>query len=173
MLCVGRSVQLKSHWITKIHHSHRGVIVVSIISAGGEKLYCLYFGSGQFMRPEAYSWIFVRVQLGRLSNRSLYQTFPVNASFLYQAVGTQANVAKTPFKLNGQIERICCRLSWFACIPTAWYKKDAFTEKVWYRLTLLSQSSCTRTNIQEYASGIMNWPKLKCNQYKLRPPLIL
>jgi len=40
-------------------------------------------------------WIFVRVQLRRLSNRSFYQTFSVNPSFLYQAVGTQAKRRQT------------------------------------------------------------------------------
>jgi len=40
---------------------------------GGRSLYCLHFGFSQFMRPEAYSWIFVPVQLSWLSNRSLYQ----------------------------------------------------------------------------------------------------
>ena len=30
----------------------------------GRNLYCLHFGISQFMRPEAHSWIFVRVQLG-------------------------------------------------------------------------------------------------------------
>ena len=116
MLCVGRSVQLKCHWITKIHHSHRGVIVVSIISAGGEKLYCLYFGSGQFMRPEAYSWIFVRVQLGLQSNRSLYHKFSVIPSLLYQAVGMQAHDDKqqrilsiSHFNLKGVLATFCLR----------------------------------------------------------------
>ena len=47
---------------------------------------------GEFS-PEACFGIFVRVILGWLSNRSLYQTFPVNPSLLYQAVGTQVNVA--------------------------------------------------------------------------------
>jgi len=38
----------------------RGIYGIS----GGRSVYCLYFGINQFMRPEAHSWIFVRVQLG-------------------------------------------------------------------------------------------------------------
>jgi len=77
---------------------------------GGRSLYCLHFGISQLMEPEACFGIFVRVLLGWLSNRSLYQTFSVNPSLLYQAVGTQANVAKIPFKLKGQIKNINRRL---------------------------------------------------------------
>jgi len=123
----------------------------------GRNLYCLHFGISQFMRPEAHSWIFVRVQLGWLSNRSLYQTFSINPSLLYQAVGTQANDDKRqkilsiwPLNLKGVLATL-------ACVPTAWYKRDRFTENVWYKLRLLSQPSCTRTNIQECALGLMNW----------------
>jgi len=72
---------------------------------GGRSLYCLSFGISQLMEPEACFGIFVRIILGWLSNRSLYQTFPVNPSLLYQAAGTQVNVAKIPFKLKGQFER--------------------------------------------------------------------
>jgi len=60
---------------------------------GGRSLYCLHFGFSQFIRPEAYSWVFVRHQIGWLSNRSLYQTCSANPSLLYQAVWTQANTA--------------------------------------------------------------------------------
>jgi len=38
----------------------RGIYSIS----EGRDLYGLHFGFSQFMRPEAYSWIFVRVQLG-------------------------------------------------------------------------------------------------------------
>ena len=144
----------------------RGIYSIS----GGRSLYWLHFNFGQFMIPEAYPWIFVQVQLDWLSNVSLYQTFSVNASFLYQAVGTQANDDKRqqilsiwPFNLKGV-------LATFACVPTAWYKKDAFTGNVWYKLRLLSRPSCTRTNIQEYASGLMNWPEPKYKQYNFSPP---
>ena len=44
-------------------------------------------------------------------------------------------------------------LATFACVPTAWYKRDGFTENVWYKLPLLSQPSNSRTNIPKYASG--------------------
>jgi len=40
----------------------------------------------------------------------LVPDIPVNLSLLYQAVGTQANVSKVPFKLKGQIEKIIRRL---------------------------------------------------------------
>jgi len=62
---------------------------------GGRSLYCLHFGISQLMGPEACFGIFVREGLGWLSNRSLYQTFSVNLSLLYQAVGTQANDEKS------------------------------------------------------------------------------
>jgi len=61
---------------------------------GGRSLYRLHFGISQLMGPEACFGIFVRVMLGWLSNRSLYQTCPVNPSLLYQAVGTHANASK-------------------------------------------------------------------------------
>jgi len=77
---------------------------------GGRSLYCLHFDISQLIEPEACFGIFVWVSLGWLSKRSLYQTIPVNPSLLYQAVGTQANVAKIPFKLKGQIEKIFRRL---------------------------------------------------------------
>jgi len=151
--------------ITTYQRCDRGIYSIR----GGRSLYCLHWTFSQFMRPEAYSWIFVRVQLGWLSNRRLYQTFSVNPSLLYQAVETQANDDKRqqilsiwPFNLKGV-------LATFACVPTAWYNWDGFTENVLYKLRLLSQPSCTRTNIQEYASGLMNWLKVKCTQYKLRP----
>jgi len=168
-----------SHNITGLDRESKGAVSTQRCDrgihsiSGCRSVYRLHFGISQFMRPEAHSWIFVRVQLGWLSNQSLYQTFSVNLSLLYQAVGTQANVAKTPFKLRGQIERIFCRLSSLACVPTAWYKRDGFIENVWYKLRLLSQPSCTRTNIQECASGLMNWLIPKCKQYKFRPSLIL
>jgi len=77
---------------------------------GGLSLCCLHFGISQLMEIEECFGIFVRVLLGWLSNRSLYQKFPVNPSLLYQAVGTQASVAKIPFKLKGQIEKVFRRL---------------------------------------------------------------
>jgi len=61
----------------------------------------------------------------------------------------------------------------FACVPTAWYKRDGFTENVWYKLRLLSQPSNTRTNIPRHASGPISWLIPKCKQYKLHPPQIL
>jgi len=68
----------------------------------------------------------------------------------------QWHVAKTPFDLKVQIERMCRRLSSFAWVPTAWYKRDGFNENVWYKLRFFSQPSCTGTNIPEYASAPMN-----------------
>ena len=47
----------------------------------------------------------------------------------------------------------------FACVPTAWYKRNRFTENILYKLWLLCQPSRTGTNIQEYASGPINWLK--------------
>jgi len=61
----------------------------------------------------------------------------------------------------------------FACVPTAWYKRDRFTGNVWYKLRLLSQPSNTRTNIPKHASGPMSWLIPKCKRYKLCPPQIL
>jgi len=54
-----------------------------------------------------------------------------------------------PFNLKGI-------LATFACVPTAWYKRNRFTENILYKLWLLSQPSRTGTNIQEYASGPLN-----------------
>jgi len=61
----------------------------------------------------------------------------------------------------------------FACVPTAWYKRDRFTGNVWYKLRMLSQPSNTRTNIPKHASGPISWLIPKCKQYKLRPHQIL
>ena len=88
----------------------RGVIVVSIVFGGGRSLYCLHLSISQLTGPEACFEIFVRVLLVWLSNRSLYQMFSVNPSLLYQAVETQANVAKILFKLKCQIAKIFRRL---------------------------------------------------------------
>jgi len=85
----------------------RGVIVVSIVFGGGRSFYCLHFDISQLMGPQACFEIFARVLLGWLRNPSLCQMFPV---YFYQAVGTQANVAKIHFKLKGRIEKIFCRL---------------------------------------------------------------
>jgi len=99
-------------WLVYMYHDvgcqrrDRGIYSIR----GGRSLYCLHFGISQLMGPEACFWIFVPGGLGWLSNRSLYQTFPENPFLLYQAVGTQANVAKIPFKLKGQINKICRRL---------------------------------------------------------------
>jgi len=137
---------------------------------GGRSLYWLHFGICQLMGPEACFGIFVWVLLGWLSNQSLYQTFSVNPSLLYQAVGMQAIVAKMPFQIESSNLK---DFSSFACVPTAWYQRDRFTENIWYKLWLLSQLSNTRTNISKHASGPISWPMPKCKQYKLRPPLIL
>jgi len=146
-----------SMYITHFDVAHRGVIVVSIVFGGGEV--CI-----------AYFGIFVRVLLGWLSNRSLYQTFPVNPSLLYQAVGTQANDEK-PFQFDLSIWKVFWQR--LLCVPTALYKRDGFTENVWYKLRLLSQPSNTRTNILKHASGPISWLIQKRKQYKLRPPQIL
>jgi len=93
----------------------RGVIVVSIVSAEGEV--CIAYSSGfsQFMRPEAYSWIFVRVKLGWLSNRSMYQTFSVNASLCTKPWGLKQTTTN-PFNLTFQFERyfgnVCFASPW-------------------------------------------------------------
>ena len=62
---------------------------------GGRSLYCLHLSMSQLTGPEACFEIFVRILLGWLSNRSLYQIFSGNPSLLYQAVGTQANDDKS------------------------------------------------------------------------------
>jgi len=73
-----------------------------------------------------------------------------------------------------QIERSYWKdFSSFACVPTAWYKRDRFTENVWYKLRSLSQPCNSRTNIPKHASGPISWLIPKCKQYKLRPPQIL
>jgi len=64
-------------------------------------------------------------------------------------------------------------LATIACVPTAWYKRDGFTENIWYKLRLLSQPSNTRTNIPKHASGPISWLIPKCKRYALRPPQIL
>ena len=151
--------------ITTYQRCDRGIYSIR----GGRSLYCLHWTFSQFMRPEAYSWIFVRVQLGWLSNRKLYQTFSVNPSLLYQAVEMQANDEKNsiwPFNSKGIFAT-------FACAPTAWYKRDGFTANVWYKLRLLSQPSNYRTNIPKNASGSISWLIPKCKQCKLRIPQIL
>jgi len=88
----------------------RGVIVVSIVSGGGEV--CIAYTSVlvNLWDPKHVLGYFVRVLLGWLRNRSLCQIFSVNPSLLYEAVGTQANVAKISFKLKSQIEMIFRRL---------------------------------------------------------------
>ena len=68
---------------------------------------------------------------------------------LYQAVGTQANVAKIPSILQVKLKRfvvVCLR-------PHGLVQKDGFTANIWYKLRLLSQPSNTRTNIPKHASG--------------------
>ena len=97
---IGRSIGSKSERSRCCQRRDRGIYSIW----GGRSLYFLHFGISQLMGPEACLEIFVRVWLGWLSNRSLYQTFPVHPSLLYQAVGTQANVAKIPFKFWSQIE---------------------------------------------------------------------
>jgi len=82
---------IHTHTLSSWRMRDRGTYSIS----RGRSLYCLYFGFSQFMGPEAYSWIFVPVLLGGPSNRSLYQTFSVNLSLLYQAVGTQPNDEKS------------------------------------------------------------------------------
>jgi len=140
---------------------------------GGRSLYRLHFGISQLMGPEACFGIFVRVLLGWLSNRSLYKTFPINPSLLYQAVGTQAN-DDFFFQFDLSIWKVFWQhLLAFACVPTAWYKRDGFTGHVWYKLRLLSQPSNTRTNIPKHASGPISWLMPKCKRYKLLPPVIL
>ena len=47
----------------------------------------------------AYTSILVNLWYPNEALRYLYEIFPVNPSLLYQAVGTQANVAKISFKL--------------------------------------------------------------------------
>jgi len=59
-----------------------------------------------FAFPWRTEFISKNVLFGWLRNRSLCQTFSVNPSLLYQAVGMQANLAKIPLKLKGQIEKI-------------------------------------------------------------------
>jgi len=44
-------------------------------------------------------------------------------------------------------------LATFACVPTAWYKRDGFTGLVWYNIRFLSQHSNTHKNISKHASG--------------------
>jgi len=78
-------------WLSYCERRDRGIYSIW----GGRSLYCLHFGVSQLMGPEACFGIFVRVLVGWLSNRSLYQTFPVKSPLLYQAVGTQANDEKS------------------------------------------------------------------------------
>ena len=147
----------------------RGVYSISL----GRSFYCLHFSFSQSMRPD--SWIFVRVPLCWLSNRSLYHIFSVNSSLFAPSRGDASSRCQNIF----QIERSNWNWKHFSskelssCVPTAWCKRDGFTENIWYKLRLLSQPSCTGTNIQEYASGLMNWLQPKCKQYKLRHQLIL
>jgi len=140
----------------------RGIYSIS----RGRRLYCLHFGFSQFMRFETYSWIFVPVLL--LSNRNLYEIFSANL-FLFvpnrgDAIATTKIFSIWPFNLKGILATV-------ASVPMAWYKRNGFTENICYKLRSLSQPSSTDTNIQEYASGPINWLKLKCKQYKLRPHL--
>jgi len=80
----------------------------------------------------------------------LQEEFPINPSFCTKPWGHKANIAKIPFKLKGQIERIFWS---FAFVPMAWYKGDGFTGNFSYKLGLISQQSHTRANIPKHASG--------------------
>jgi len=92
----------------------------------------------------------------RWQNRSLYQIFSVNPSLLYQAVGTQSNVAKIPSKLKGHIERIC------RCLLVS-PRLGTLTGNCYYKLRLLSQPSCTRTSFPFFSSSLFNGLKPNCN----------
>jgi len=78
---------------------------------GGRSLYTIHLGLSQFTGHEAYSWRFVTFRLGSLSNRSLYQTFSVKLSFLYQAVGTQASHVRLLWRTWFQ-RALCERRAW-------------------------------------------------------------
>jgi len=140
--------------------------------------------------------------LGWLSNRSLSQTFSFNPSLLYQAVRTQATTTNNDKSLQFDlsIRKSTSHPKWVTnsmieesshgfnepwafqlerCLgnvrlrPHSLVQKEQILWNFWYKLRLISQPSCTGTNIQESASGAMIWLKPKCKQYKLRPLLIL
>jgi len=102
------------------------------------------------MEPEACFRTFVRVLLGWLSNRSLYQIFSVSPSLVYQAVGTQAN-DDFIFNLTFQFERyfgnVCLR-------PHGLVQK----RRIYWKCLVQAL----------VASGPISWLISKCKQYKLR-----
>ena len=125
--------------------------MVSILSRGGEV--CIAYASVLVNLWTRGIFLDICTSTARLTKTlKLVPDIFSKSVPLYQAVGTQAHVAKIPFKLNGQIERICRRLLASPRLGTKVY----FTENNWYKLRLLIQPSSTGTNIQEYASGPIN-----------------
>jgi len=66
-------------------------------------------------------------------------------------MGTLATVAKIPFKLKGQIEKIFVVAIASSRLGT---KRNRFAENISYKFRLLRSS--TGTNIQEYVSNRIN-----------------
>jgi len=107
------------HIIRTYQRRDRGIYGIR----GGRSLYCLHFGIGQLIGPEACFGILVRVLLSWLSNlvSDIFSKFVPLVSSRGDASKRRKTFWIWPFNLEGILATI-------ACIPTAWYKRDGFTE---------------------------------------------